>query len=1028
MNPDFANDSRKRPRESSQPVSFTSTSDDADLKNVDWGALGIDPAEIAAQKELEEQYSKRHRIQTEQDAALARRLHEMMNGSSQEVMRNQPDTESEMSGVNSARHQQHELSSSFVATGTENSPTNIVPSPQELKLESIAIADSPLPVSIDTPVSTASTPPTISSSSTSNDGLDVIDLTTQDEKLAKQLQDEELMLVDNGLIGSSSDTPLVISEKSKSSSASSTENQNHFLYQSYVNALQHRIGNATNGTGTSSEQGYIKLAEDLFMKDGQPKGLSLTNGYMQALQNLFQRQNRASIFSTSSSSSTSTAESSSSHRIDNRVLRDESEKELRVLLKSIENDYNINLEDRAGTPDALIPTLMEHQKKGLSWLINMEEGSNKGGLLADDMGLGKVRIALVAILTIQMIALILSRPCSDADPIPPVPKHTPTEKEVIRQSFQKNYGFLGDKSIEIPKEKQPETLLKTKSTLVVCPVSLIYQWRDEILSKTSPALNVVLHHGPLRDVDRAGLASADVVLTSYTLLVSEFNYEFLDNGPLYRTHFHRVVLDEAHCIKNKATRSAKAWTLISVSAALNATHRWCLTATPIQNRVSDLFSLIQFLRIKPYNEWSKFSAEIDLPMLSKNREHAMKRVQILMKAISLRRTKDGTIDGKPLLVLPARRVHITHVEFSDDERNFYDYLRAKAQAKFSKYMDSGTVMRHYSSVLVLILRLRQACLHPALTTTGVGTSTTATQREEGYKARAALMKKTVIQRLIQQEQEEETTECPICMDVSSCPYLITDCGHSFCQECLFNFMNTASRELGKETKCPHCRIKFTNLHLIPLEIFREVHNPHFKKAEKPDEDIIVMKPKDFVSSTKIDTMLMILAKTKEESDGKDKTIIFTQFTNMLDLIEEPLKTAGYKFVRYDGSLNVKAKNNAIQTLRNDPDTTIMLTSTKCGSLGLNLTAANRVILLDIWWNPALENQAIDSVVVYRVHRIGQTKDVEVHRILVKDTIEDKIAELQNKKQAIADSALSTGATKEFSRLGINELLDLFRGP
>lgn len=91
-------------------------------------------------------------------------------------------------------------------------------------------------------------------------------------------------------------------------------------------------------------------------------------------------------------------------------------------------------------------------------------------------------------------------------------------------------------------------------------------------------------------------------------------------------------------------------------------------------------------------------------------------------------------------------------------------------------------------------------------------------------------------------------------------------------------------------------------------------------------------------------MLKILAKTKEESGGKDKTIIFTQFTNMLDLIEEPLKAAGYKYVRYDGSLNVKAKNEAVQTLRNDPDTTIMLTSTKCGSLGLNLTAANRVIV------------------------------------------------------------------------------------
>jgi SNF2 family DNA or RNA helicase len=157
-------------------------------------------------------------------------------------------------------------------------------------------------------------------------------------------------------------------------------------------------------------------------------------------------------------------------------------------------------------------------------------------------------------------------------------------------------------------------------------------------------------------------------------------------------------------------------------------------------------------------------------------------------------------------------------------------------------------------------------------------------------------------------------------------------------------MNTSSGEMGKDLRCPQCRIRFSDGSLIPVEIFQEVHNPTFKKSESLDIDITVKKPKDFVSSTKIDTMLEILAKTKQESNGTDKTVIFTQFTNMLDLIEEPLKATGYKYVRYDGSLTVKAKNNAVQALRDDPETTIMLTSMKCGSLGLNLTAANRVIV------------------------------------------------------------------------------------
>jgi len=95
---------------------------------------------------------------------------------------------------------------------------------------------------------------------------------------------------------------------------------------------------------------------------------------------------------------------------------------------------------------------------------------------------------------------------------------------------------------------------------------------------------------------------------------------------------------------------------------------------------------------------------------------------------------------------------------------------------------------------------------------------------------------------------------------------------------------------------------------------------------------------------------------------------------------------------------------------------------KCGSLGLNLTCANHVILTDPWWNPALDNQAID-----RVHRIGQTKDVHVHRIVVPNTVEDRIMGLQKAKQSIADGALGEGGASKLGRLGLNDLIFLFTG-
>lgn len=92
-------------------------------------------------------------------------------------------------------------------------------------------------------------------------------------------------------------------------------------------------------------------------------------------------------------------------------------------------------------------------------------------------------------------------------------------------------------------------------------------------------------------------------------------------------------------------------------------------------------------------------------------------------------------------------------------------------------------------------------------------------------------------------------------------------------------------------------------------------------------------------------------------------------------------------------MDIKQRAETITTFHESSEYNVLLVSTKCGSLGLNLTCANRVILMDIWWNPALENQAID-----RVHRIGQTKPVEVHRIFINDTVEDRILELQKKKQ------------------------------
>jgi SNF2 family DNA or RNA helicase len=132
----------------------------------------------------------------------------------------------------------------------------------------------------------------------------------------------------------------------------------------------------------------------------------------------------------------------------------------------------------------------------------------------------------------------------------------------------------------------------------------------------------------------------------------------------------------------------------------------------------------------------------------------------------------------------------------------------------------------------------------------------------------------------------------------------------------------------------------------------------------------------------------------------EKVIVFSQWTTMLDLLEPVLRKERFTFRRLDGTMSLSARQWAVQDFTMDPEVSVMLVSLKAASLGVNLVSANHVVLMDLWYNPATEDQAID-----RAHRIGQTKAVNVSRIVIQDTVEDKILELQKKKQNLMDQAL-----------------------
>jgi non-specific serine/threonine protein kinase len=126
---------------------------------------------------------------------------------------------------------------------------------------------------------------------------------------------------------------------------------------------------------------------------------------------------------------------------------------------------------------------------------------------------------------------------------------------------------------------------------------------------------------------------------------------------------------------------------------------------------------------------------------------------------------------------------------------------------------------------------------------------------------------------------------------------------------------------------------------------------------------------------------------------------------MLALIKEKLTELNIKFEYFDGSTSAPDREKAIQNFQNDETVRVFLISLKAGGVGLNLTAADYVYLVDPWWNPAVEQQAID-----RTHRIGQTKNIFAYRMICKDTIEDKILQLQEKKRMLAKELIADDAT------------------
>lgn len=276
----------------------------------------------------------------------------------------------------------------------------------------------------------------------------------------------------------------------------------------------------------------------------------------------------------------------------------------------------------------------------------------------------------------------------------------------------------------------------------------------------------------------------DIVLCTYGKLLSE--YSLYTKGPRNRCQlfssqakFYRVILDEAHFIKNK-----KAQTSLAV-CQLQAVHRLCMTGTPLMNNVTELYPLIRFLHIKPYDDWNKFSEDIDRPIRrwkAGMETPSMLRLQTLVKSLMLRRSKDSHLDGRRIIALEERVDVEVYVEFEEEQKVFYDALVHRQRLKFNKYLKAGTVMKNYFRVLTWLLRLRQACDHPYLIQNHCIPDICGLDAE-GMIRLALQLPANVVETI----KATRHFECPKCAEFgdneTANPVIISPCGHYICAEC-----------------------------------------------------------------------------------------------------------------------------------------------------------------------------------------------------------------------------------------------------
>ncbi|KAK4205421.1 P-loop containing nucleoside triphosphate hydrolase protein [Triangularia verruculosa] len=517
-----------------------------------------------------------------------------------------------------------------------------------------------------------------------------------------------------------------------------------------------------------------------------------------------------------------------------------------------------------------------------------------GGILADEMGVGKTLTTLAA----------------------------------IAESIQDSSNFAEEASSAM----KPNT----KATLVIAPsVLVIEEWLSDIKDHLHHnELRVLKHHSNSKATAVEELLSYDIVLSTYATLSADLKGK--TNLP-YRVNWFRVVLDEAHFIRHQQTRQFQA------VAHLSARYRWCLTGTPIQNSLSDLGSLVNFLRIPLLHGKSDFNKSIVKPIKEQNTVASLRQ---LLTSICLRRTKEH-------IGLKAPQERVCEIHLSPEEKHVYDQAGAQARLLLDEAVSSSKGLMGNNVSLRTVTLLRRICNHGTLE-----------QDTQGQIPNEAMVSGESV------EDGFDTLEAKVC----------SQCG---CE------VDTGYTTVRKAFICVDCYNDGAGT------------KGRGKKNRKGGQSTSVVGADNFRARLTSETpwkasKISALINDVDKHRTSDKCIIFSSWTTTLDIVAHALDQRGIKFGRIDGKVGAVGRAHILKKFQDDGQITALIMTLGTSAVGLNIKAATRVHILEPQWNPFVEQQAIGRAV-----RLGQTRTVRVIRYIVPSSIETHITARQANKISLS---------------------------